>query len=304
MTEISRIGTLAIFNNAISNANRGKANLANLQDQLSNGLKGRDFQAYNGQVEQLVGLEKEVKRIKSYIDNNAETTSRLKTMENALEQTYNVAEDAKKLFTLRNDPAFANGATFETQMRNSMLAMSKELNINVSGRYLFGGTNTEVAPVIDTPIPRPFTVGKPDDGYYKGSKENVTTRVQDNIEIAYDVRADDPAFQKYFAALWLGIEGHNEKNNIKLADAQNMLDDALKGINAQVANVQTKRTNLDDIVVRQKDTRTYYSTLATEIASVDTVEIASKVAIDQATLTATFQIFARISSLNLADFLR
>jgi flagellar hook-associated protein 3 FlgL len=304
MVEISRIGTLAIYNNAISNSNRNKANLANLQDQLSSGLKGRDFQAYNGQVEQFVGLEKEVKRIQMYIDNNAETTSRLTTMEKSLDQTYNIAEEAKKVFTLRNNATFENSTTFEIQIKNSMLNMAKELNVNISGRYLFGGTNTELPPVIDSPsVPKSFTVGTPDAGYYQGSKQNVTTRIQDNIDVQYDIRADDAAFQKYFAAMWLGIEGHNEKNNEKLGKAQDMLDEAMKGINALSAKVQTKRTNVDDVVTRQKDMKLYYSSVAGEIANADTVEVASRVAIDQATLTATFQIFSRISSLNLSQYL-
>jgi flagellar hook-associated protein 3 FlgL len=304
MVEISRIGTLAIYNNAISNFNRNKANQASLQDQASSGLKGRDFKTYNGQVEQFVGLEKDIKRIQMYLDNNAETTSRLTTMENSLEQTYSIAEEAKKVFTLRNNATFADSSTFEIQMQNSMLAMAKELNINVTGRYLFGGTNAELPPVIDNPIPRPFTVGKVDERYYQGSKENIVTRIQDNIDVEYDVRADDPAFQKYFAAMWLGIEGHNEKNNEKLANAQNMLDESIKGINALVAKVQTKRTNVDNIITRQKDTKLYLSSVVKEISDADVVAVRLRVTIEQATLTATFQIFSRISSLNLSQYLQ
>jgi flagellar hook-associated protein 3 FlgL len=303
MVEISRIGTLAIYNNAISNFNRNKANQASLQDQASSGLKGRDFKTYNGQVEQFVGLEKDIKRIQMYLDNNAETASRLTTMENSLEQTYSIAEEAKKVFTLRNNATFADSSTFAIQMQNSMLAMAKELNVSVTGRYLFGGTNTELPPVIDNPIPQPFTVGTVDEGYYQGSKENIVTRIQDNLDVEYDIRADDPAFQKYFAALWLGIEGHNEKNNEKLADAQNMLDESIKGINALVARVQTKRTNVDNIVTRQKDTKLYLSSVVKEISDADVVAVRLRVTIEQATLTATFQIFSRISSLNLSQYL-
>ena len=304
MVEISRIGTLAIYNNAISNFNRNKANQASLQDQASSGLKGRDFKTYNGQVEQFVGLEKDIKRIQMYLDNNAETASRLTTMENSLEQTYSIAEEAKKVFTLRNNATFADSSTFAIQMQNSMLAMAKELNVSVTGRYLFGGTNTELPPVIDNPIPQPFTVGTVDEGYYQGSKENIVTRIQDNLDVEYDIRADDPAFQKYFAAMWLGIEGHNEKNNEKLADAQNMLDESIKGINALVARVQTKRTNVDNIVTRQKDTKLYLSSVVKEISDADVVAVRLRVTIEQATLTATFQIFSRISSLNLSQYLQ
>jgi flagellar hook-associated protein 3 FlgL len=304
MAEITRISTLSIYNTAINNSNKQRASLANLQDQLSSGLKGRDFKAYNGQVEQLVGLEKEVKRTKMYLDNNAETVSRLTTVEKSLEQAYNIAEEAKKLFTLRNNGSLADNIQFDVQAENFLLTMAKELNINVSGRYLFGGTNTEFPPVKDDPVPPTTTIGTPDDSYYLGSKENVVTRVQDNIDLEYDIRADDPAFQKYFAALWLGLEGHQENDITKINNAQDMLDESLKGINTLVARVQNKRTNLDSIMVRQKDVQLYFTSVVKDISNADVVAVASRVAIEEATLQATFQAFSRISSLNLSDFLR
>jgi flagellar hook-associated protein 3 FlgL len=304
MTEISRISSLAIFTNATNNSNRTKANLANLQDQLSSGLKGKEFADFHGQVEQMVGLEKEVKRLQMYIDNNAETTSRLSVMEKSLQNMYQIAEDVKKNLTLRNNPVFNNSQAFEIQTRNFIQTMAKELNVSISGRFLFAGTNTDLPPVIDDPVPAPNEVGVPDKVYYQGSEENVITRIQDNIDLEYDIRADDEAFQKYFAALWLSLEGNSENNIEKINQAQDMIDESLANMNKLIARVQTKRTNVDDIVTRQRDTKTYFNTVFLDIASVDTVEVASRVAIDQATLQATYQVFARISSLNLSDFLR
>jgi flagellin-like hook-associated protein FlgL len=77
MIEISRVSTLSIHTTAVTNSSRTQASLAKLQDQLSSGLKGRTFEDYNGQVEQFVGLDKEVKRLQMYIEHNSENSEPL-----------------------------------------------------------------------------------------------------------------------------------------------------------------------------------------------------------------------------------
>jgi flagellar hook-associated protein 3 FlgL len=225
-------------------------------------------------------------------------------MERSLQQMYDITEDVKSLLTLENNTALSDNISFGIQADNFVQTMAKELNVNIEGRYLFGGTKTDLPPVIDEPIvPMPYEAGELDAGYYQGSEENVVTRIQDNIDLTYDVRADDEAFQQFFSAVRLAAEGHSEKNREKLAKAQTMIDQSLEGINELTAKVQSKRTNIDAIVTRQKDMKLYFSQVRGEVAGADTVEVASRVAIDQATLSATFQVFARISSLKLSDFL-
>jgi flagellar hook-associated protein 3 FlgL len=304
MAEITRVSTLSIHTTTLNNFTKVQSDLATLQDQLSSGYKGRTFEAYKGQVEQLTGLEKEVKRITMYIDHNAETVSRLKTTEHSLDSIIDIADDIENLMTLRNNPTSAGNVSFDTQIKGLRLAMAKELNINVEGRYLFGGTRTDIPPVIDNPVPEALTAGVSDDGYYQGGKENVITRVQDNVDLEYDVRADDPAFQNVFSSISLALEGDSANDQAKIRQSLDQLQAGLKEIIALRSSVQSQRTEVDRIVLRQKDTKTYFAGVIKGIAEVDQVDAASKVAIDQATLTATFQVFAKIAGLRLSDFLR
>jgi flagellar hook-associated protein 3 FlgL len=304
MVELTRISTLSSYNTAISNFQKVQGNLATLQDQISSGKKGRDFESYTGQVEQLTGLEKEVKRLKMYQDHNAETTSRLQTTEQALDSVIDITDKIQDLMTLRNNPVSANSISFPQQLNGLRLSVAKELNVSIEGRYLFGGTRTDAPPVIDNPVPEAFTPGTSDDAYYQGAKENVITRVQDNVDLEFDARADDPAFQKLFSAISLALKGENEKDNALIRQATNLTTEALKEIIALRSNVQSQRTEVDRITLRQKDTQLYFAGVVQEIAEVDKVDAASRVAIDQATLQATFQVYARISGLRLSDFLR
>lgn len=305
MVEITRISTLSSYNTAISNFQKVQGNLATLQDQISSGLKGRDFESYSGQVEQMTGLEKEVKRLKMYQDNNAETTSRLQTTEQALDSMIDITDKIQDLMTLRNNPTNVDTVSFEQQLKGLRLSMAKELNVNMEGRFLFGGTRSDVPPVIDEPVvPEAFVPGTPDTAYYQGAKENIITRVQDNVDLEFDARADDPAFQALFTAISLALKGHHEKDSALLRQATDQTTDALKGIIALRSHVQSQRTEVDRITLRQKDTELYFAGVVREIAEVDKVDAASRVAIDQATLQATFQVYARISGLRLSDFLR
>lgn len=304
MPEISRISTLGIHNISLTNFTKVQSNLNTLQDQISSGVKGRDFEAYNGQVEQLTGLEKEVKKLNNYIDNNAETISRLRTTENALTEMIELVDDIEDLMVLQRNPANAGNIAFELQIKQLRFAVADELNINLEGRYLFGGTRTDVPPVIDDPeVPDAITPGVADDAYYQGSKQNVIVRAQDNVQLEYEARADNPAFQKLFSALSLAIKAETEGSQENIARALDLTQEALEGIIALRAKVQSERVNVERIVVRQNDTKLYFAGVIEDITKVDIVAAASRVAIDEATLTATFQVFARISALRLSDFL-
>ena len=303
MTEVSRISTYALHNTTINNFNKLQGDLSVLQDQVSSGLKGRDFEAYNGQVEQLVGLEKEVNRLNEYIENNAVTVSRLQTQENSLSQLIDISNSVFNLMVGEN-PGNANPAVFTEQMNQLRFAIADELNVNIAGRYLFGGTRTDLPPVIDEPeVPGAFVAGVPDDGYYQGSKENVTSRAQDNVEFEYEARADNPAFQKLFTAMSLAEEGSAEGDRAKMDAAKDLAQEATEEIIALQASVSSRRVDVDRITQKHTQQVLYFTGVVEDIANVDTVAAASRIAIDQATLTATFQVFARISSLRLSDFL-
>ncbi len=304
MVEISRISTLSIHTNSISNFDKVQTDLARLQDQISSGLKGRTFEDYNGQVEQLTGLEEEVNRIERFINNNAETESRLRTIEDVLDEVIVLSDDVKEIFTARNNPTFSDNIAFDIQLDNLRESLAKELNLNLEGRYLFGGTRTDVPPIIDDPaVPESVVPGTPDTAYYQGSNENVQVRLEDGLDKEYDVRADNLAFQQLFGAISYGLTAHAENSQAKLDAAQDMLDEAKAGIVNLIASVRSDIVDIQRISTRQNDTRLYLTGVIEQIAKVDQVEAASRVAIDEATLTATFQVFARVSSLRLSDFL-
>ncbi|TAE80635.1 MAG: hypothetical protein EAY76_05990 [Alphaproteobacteria bacterium] len=303
MPEISRISTMSIHSRAVENFNRTQTRLAGFQDQLSSGFKGRTFKAYDGDVQEIVSLNREVNKLQTFLENNTETVSRLKTQEKALEKMQTIGDEVKKLLVLRNNPTVANNMEFVTQMKNLREAFGRELNTDLEGRFLFAGTRTDMPPIVD-PIPESLKAGDVDIAYYQGSKENVIARIQDNIEIEYSTRADDPAFQKFFAAVSYAITAHPVPGaNDSLKKSQSMLDEAIAGINSLTASVRSKYTDIENINKRNEDLRDYYQGVGESLVRADPIEVTTRVAMEETTLQATFQIFARISALKLSDFL-
>lgn len=299
---LSRIGSFMMHQSLLRDVTDTQRRLFETQTQISSGFKSQNFAGINGEVENFTALESKMKKSQTYIDNNTLVISRLRQTDIALDQIIETVDDIQDLIVRRRSPS--GGISFAQQMEALKKQLASQLNTNAEGRYLFGGTRTDIPPVLDNPVPITHVLGVPDDGYYQGSTEDITIRAQDNFEIQYNVRADDAAFQEVFAGLFRGIQGDGINSDTILKDAQELIDSGLQGIIALRAKVNATTVSLEEINQRHSDLRLYWKGVTENLVKTDLVEASTQVAVDQAVLTASFQAFARISSLRLADFLR
>jgi flagellar hook-associated protein 3 FlgL len=215
-----------------------------------------------------------------------------------------VVDDMEDLMTLRRNGAIGEDAAFQQQMKSYIESLASNLNTNFEGRYLFAGTATNRQPVITEPkVPEPHETGVPDTSYYQGSTESVTMRLEDNIEIEGLLRADDETFQNLFAAAYQSLEGDGLKDDSVIAAALDLLQLGKDQLIALGAEVDADIVAMDGVIERQENLRLYYEGVVGEIADTDILEVSTRVAMDQTILQATFQAFATVSSLRLADFL-
>ncbi|MGB1540081.1 MAG: hypothetical protein ACPG80_03910, partial [Rickettsiales bacterium] len=182
-------------------------------------------------------------------------------------------------------------------------AAAAQLNTNQEGRYLFGGSRTDVPPVPE-PIPSTAVPGVPDDIYYQGNSEELTARIQENYEMVYNVRADDPAFQQLFAAISLGIDGDASDSSGVLAEAQQLAGDAIESLIAVRARVQQNMVNVEEVSERHVQLNLYWKGVTEEISKTDILSASTEIALNEAILQASFSSFARLNELRLTDFLR
>jgi flagellar hook-associated protein 3 FlgL len=280
--------------------------LYTLQNQLSSGLKTDNFSGLGGDTEKFVDLDARLGRTQTYIDSSQLASDRLSITDNVLGQVIDIGTDIKNLIALRRNSAVGDDVAFQTQLRGKWQALAAVMNTTSEGRYIFSGTRTDT-PAVDTDfMPVLQTDGTPDTGYYNGNSEDITVRVEDNVNISYNVRADDPAIQKIFAGIATAYKYGSSfaGESVDLQKAYDFLQEGVDGVISTRATVNANIVNVSDNKDRLSSMQLYWKGLKETISNTDIVSVSTEVAVNQGILQAAYQAFAKISSLKLADFLR
>lgn len=299
---IQRISNMMLFNSTMRDVLGTQANLYDLQQQISSGLKSRDFKGLNGQVEQYVSLETKINRTDMFIENNQVTTARLQTADKSLSNIIDIADKIEDLMVSARNPGTASGLNFAQQISDLAQAVADAMNVSFEGRYLFSGTNTNVKPVQNA-LAQQAAIGVPDTSYYSGANVSTTIRADDDVQFDFPVRGDDPAFQKLFAAINSAINAYRAGDDTGVAKSIDMIQDAQAGLNAMRGQVGSVVLNLEQISDRQTQLKLYWQGVTEQVVKTDIVSATSKVANDQAVLQASYQVFSRLVQLKLSDYL-
>jgi flagellar hook-associated protein 3 FlgL len=214
-----------------------------------------------------------------------------------------LADDFQDLLIQRQNPGSGEALQFEVSAQGILKSLAAQLNTAQEGRYLFSGTKTDVPPIKDE-IPPPFTPSIPDDLYYQGNNDDISARVQENFEVQYNVRANDPAFQKLFAAIHLGIDAASSSDSVNLTTATAMVTEAVDELIAVRAKVQQDVVNIGEINERHEQLNLYWKGFSEKIIKTDLLSASTEVAMGEAILQASFSSFSKLNQLRLTDFLR
>ncbi|MFW0777623.1 MAG: hypothetical protein ACN2B6_07895 [Rickettsiales bacterium] len=301
---LNRISTFALHQSTFRNAAFTQSQLANAQIQLSSGRKTQTFDGMSDQAEQFIALEARLSRTNLYKNNNKLVVTRLDTTNAILGQVIDTVTSIKNLIIQRRNDSQAGSLAFPEQLDGLWQSLVGELNTTLEGRYIFSGTRTNIAPVSSTVFPELAESGVPDDNYYFGSSDDITLRADDNIEFTYNVRGNDPGFQKVFAALAMARQGDISNNDSDLATAFDLAAEGLDEIISAQAQVNANKISIEQVIERQTSLSFYWQGLKEEISNTDLVAVSTQVAINEGILQATFQTFSKINSLRLSDFLR
>lgn len=303
MTTLTRVSTYSMHQSTMSDVMRLQSSLANLQNQISSGLKTTSFQGMDGQVETFVQVEAKMQKTQTLLDNNTIVMSRLQTTDTVMTEVIELADDFQDLLVQRQNPGTGDALQFEVSARGILATIAAQLNISQEGRYLFGGTKTDVPPIKED-TPAPFVAGVPDDLYYQGNDDDISARVQENFEVQYNVRANDPAFQKLFAAIHLGIGAAATNDTTNLTNATQMVTEAVDELIAVRAKVQQDMVNIEEINDRHEQLNLYWKGFSEKIIKTDLLSASTEVAMGEAILQASFSSFSKLNQLRLTDFLR
>lgn len=298
---VSNVSTYGSLQGLLQNVAQVQNSLNNDQIAVSSGHSAQTFDGLNGSVEQLTSLNAQLARLTNYTQNNGVVTSQLQSTNTALGQIQQIATGIVSLIAQQISGTSNTTTSFDQQLQNNLASITAQLNTTFEGNYLFSGTATKTAPVT-LPLPNPVTIGTPDAGYYKGSAQNSTLRIADNQTIPNSIRADDSAFQQIIAGIQQALQPNAGADDLK--NAENLVSQGLNGVIALQSTTNSNIVNLQQVTSQNQTLQTYYTGLSTNLTQSDVVALSTKIAQDQTILEASFQAYARISSLTLANYLK
>jgi flagellar hook-associated protein 3 FlgL len=298
---LERINSFALQQTVINGSSKVLADLTNLQRQLSSGYNASSFaELGGGQTQILSSLTTNLQRTTGYVNNNTLIVSRLQNTNQALSNIIDIANSVTNAITQKRNGATGVSLPFNQQLDNYQQTLSGQLNTNIEGRYLFSGSRTDTPP-IRSDIPQPQVPGTLNAGYYQGSTQDLVTMVQDNYPLTYNIRADNTAFQQIYAGIALA---KNAASDDDLGKAYTLVQQGLAGVTALQAQTNTNIVNIQDINSQLQSFQTYWKNASDAIDKTDIVSVSTQVALDESTLTASYQTYARIVSLKLSDYLK
>lgn len=187
---------------------------------------------------------------------------------------------------------------------NSLSSITDLLNSEVAGRFVFAGGKGNSPAVSDL---RNVTIngsGNPNSDYYLGDDAEFEVRVNDELRITYnEPKANHLAFQRVIGAIHRGIDADNG-NDTALEEAIGQAEEAQQLL-AQVRNtVNNNIVTIEEVQLQHDRFKTYLNQQLGETIGTDVAAAVTEVSLNEALLTASYQVYARLSELSLTNFLR
>ena len=143
---VSGVGTTAAF--VAQSLTSLRAQLDDLQRQLSTGQKVTTYSGISSQAQLLVGLNSQLGAISSFQDSNNMVQTRLSIAQTTLTQFDNLSSTVQSSAMLSNYAAGPNGQTVDqTFAGNQLDQLLNLLNTQADGRYIFSGAAVDQASV-------------------------------------------------------------------------------------------------------------------------------------------------------------
>lgn len=202
---------------------------------ISSGYKSPDYSGLGIDTRKLINFQRQTQNIESYQKVIATVDTRMTVEQESLTQIQEIAADIRAKY-LQLQPELETDASvrdiFRIEARAAIEQINRLLNVQIDGRYLFSGGETQTAPMIDagdtatagTPLGDFFTQVNAYTGgtpvatvianvdtyfdaitpWYQGQNPATTlsARVDEGVDVDYGVAANADAFREILKGLY------------------------------------------------------------------------------------------------------
>ena len=190
---MTRVSTFSQNTLLLNEVLRNQRRVFEAQNQIASGLKSPDFKGISRDAASLSVAKNSEARTQQFVDTNSELAHKLDLYDLTLQELSNVAQDLKQDLILAVNTN--SGIAFRTKIDLLYDRVTNALNTRDNGRYIYGGTRTDIPPVAVTSpaqLQDPATVTSVA-SVFANNNIKPAADIDQNLNLTYGVLADDVA---------------------------------------------------------------------------------------------------------------
>lgn len=303
---MSRVSTMGQYQMSITSMMRIESDFAAVQKQLSSEQKADSYSGLSSNTERVVSLENEVTRSNKLVEQGEIVQSRIESQYSAVDGMVDVLSNYQVDLSSAISGQNAETSALNENAQVGLESFTDLANLEVSGRYLFGGGVTDRPPVdIGNPPYAPQTAPTTaDTSYYQGDDAIASILTSKTRKIEYGVSANNSGFEKAIRALSIGANAaENPQDNNSLNEAYDLVNQAIDELLVIQSSLSASASSLSDVVDGEIEYQLYLDAMVSDIKDVDLAAVITQQEQIQAQLEASYSATAKISQLRLSDFL-
>ena len=301
---MNRISTLGQTQHLTYTMLKLQSDLAEANIQKSSGIKSDSYVGLDSSASTLLALESAMKRSAAYVEQSEIVAARVETMYDTVGTIYSLLGQYQELLSEAMSADNAETAALNASAVGTLEEVVSALNLEVEGRYLFGGSVTDSAPVSLDSYATQTAPSTEDTAYYQGNDDKASVRVSDTLSVEYGVTADDSAFEKAIRALSLGANAEeNPQDTEALLEAYDLVGEAMDELLIIQTKLSADADTLEFEIDVQTDTQLRLDSMISDIEKVDLAEVVVRQEELQTQLEASYSAIASLSELHLSDYI-
>lgn len=260
---VNRVSTQSHTNSMLSDNMRLQVKYADINNQISSGLKSETYKNIALDTQHLLALESTQKKLDAYNANANTSMADINIMFASLGQLSDLATSMLSSVTAALGGGQVPASVVASQADNALNESAGIMNLRMAGRYLFSGSDSDTVPV-DLTDPAWTAQSAPstaNSSYYQGNTDVVSTQVSETMRVNYGVTADNPAVEKIFRAY--NLLKNNPSSQADISEAFDLLQ---QGID-EVANVRGLLSAQANAVETQMDKNNQDKAYTLEVTS-------------------------------------
>lgn len=302
---MSRVATIPLQRTMSAAIQHSQELLAKTQAQLSTGKKATDFAALGTEAVRNLSTHSLLARQDAY----AAVSSRIGTTLALNDANMNAIDTTA--MTLKQDLLAAIGTSTGAGLNDAIKAAFDQfraaLNASDGNASLFGGSRTDGPAFL--PDTLAATLGMPASVAFANDDIKASARLSDNVDVQFGVTASDigsglyTAFQTIAAAGPIG-NPPTATQLASLAQAAGEIDGGLSSLRAVNAENGRKQAQTETLGDRASARSVLMHSIIVDNEDADLGQVAIDLAQQKTMLQASYSVFAQISGLSLANYLR